>query len=37
MGEQLTFGFIQKQAKAIADETVAKQNSKGDAPAVTLR
>ncbi len=37
MGEQLTYGFIQKQANAIADENVAKQNSKGDAAAVTLR
>jgi hypothetical protein len=37
MGEQLTFGFIQKQAKTIADEPVVKLNPKSDAAAVTLR
>jgi hypothetical protein len=37
MGEQLTWSFLQNQAKKIADEPVAAQNSKTDSAAVSLR
>ncbi len=37
MGEQLSWSFIQNQAKFVADEAVATQNSKHDSAALSLR
>ncbi len=37
MGEQLTYGFVRNQAKAIADDSTAKANSKTDSAALSLR